>query len=255
MEAFRPLVDLFTTLDDLVERVEPTWWGAVVADPRFPDVHDANYARIDGPRPDLTIDEVEAHLLPVLREIGAPNEHVAMFDVAGTRRLFDALETRGDRIGVDTVMELMDEPPDVPPHPVEEVDPADPHLWERQHLALAEFDVTEPEPLDQLVAWERDMLTPFGKRWFAVRVDGEMEAFGALLVQGDTGYVDNIVTMPPFRRRGLAAAVVVRIVDEARRGGARRTFLLADRPDPIRLYERLGFRRVGEVASSFRPLP
>ena len=34
-------------MDALLARVEPAPWGAVVADPRFPLIWDANHARID----------------------------------------------------------------------------------------------------------------------------------------------------------------------------------------------------------------
>lgn len=251
-----PLVELFAATDDRLDRVNPTWWGAAVSDRRYPLIWDVNYARVEGARPDLTLDEVEEALLPALRESAAAHEHVVLFDPGGSARLLGELEARGHRIGWDTAMELHGPLPEpLPEHRVEEVVDADEAFWARQRDAFVHFDVTEPAALDQLVAWERDVLLPFGKRWFAVRVEDEVAGTGALLMHGATGYVDNVVTFPEARRRGVATAIVGRIVGEAREAGARRTFLLAEQPNAIRLYERLGFRSVGRVASSLRPLP
>jgi GNAT superfamily N-acetyltransferase len=144
---------------------------------------------------------------------------------------------------------LLDGLPDV-----EEVTDPGEDFWALQREAFGEFEVTDPEAIGQLIAWERDLLMPFGKRWFAVRLGGEMAGFGALLVRDHVAYVDNVVTLPHARRRGVASAIVMRMREEAARADAERVFLLADRPDPIRLYERLGFRKAEEIASSLRQL-
>ena len=54
------------SLDAMFGRVEPTRWGAVVTDRRYPAVWDANYARVDTDSAGLTLAEVEASLLPAL---------------------------------------------------------------------------------------------------------------------------------------------------------------------------------------------
>lgn len=250
-----PLIELFRAVDGLAERVELDWWGAVVTDSRFPKIWDMNYARVDGARPDLTLAEVEASLLPALRGAGAMHEHVVLFGPEGTEGLLRELEARGDRISWDTVMEALE--PGAPRGglpPVEEVLEPDEAFWALQGESMRESDVTEPDAVRELIAWERDLLVPFGKRWFTVRLGRDMVGFGALLVRDGVGYVDNMLTLPRARRRGIASAIVIRMREEAARVGAGRVFLLADRPDPIRLYERLGFRRIGEIASSLRRL-
>ena len=59
----------FAATDGFLQHVESTWWGAVVTDPRCPDVYDLNYARVETGQPDLRLDEVEATLLPALYRI------------------------------------------------------------------------------------------------------------------------------------------------------------------------------------------
>ena len=46
----------------------------------------------------------------------------------------------------------------------------------------------------------------------------------------------------------MARAVVLRAIDAAREAGARNVFIVADEDDwPQRLYERLGFDRIGRT--------
>jgi GNAT superfamily N-acetyltransferase len=97
---------------------------------------------------------------------------------------------------------------------------------------------------------ERDVLVPAGRRWFAVAgLDGP-DALAALLVLDGIGFVDHVVTFPNARRQGLARALSVRVVAEARAAGAERTYLLAE-PDGVaaRMYEAIGFAPVTQIAS------
>ena len=69
------------------------------------------------------------------------------------------------------------------------------------------------------------------------------------------GYVDNVVTLPRFRRRGVASATTGRAVRESLAKGDRLVHLLtAEGGGPVRLYEALGFRARGTVASVTRRL-
>ena len=74
--------------------------------------------------------------------------------------------------------------------------------------------------------------------------DGVM-AVGSHQPVGGVTEVVGVGTLPAARRRGLGAAVTAALVDDARRGGAEIVFLSAGGDDVARLYERLGFERVG----------
>ena len=50
--------------------------------------------------------------------------------------------------------------------------------------------------------------------------------------------------LPAFRRRGIATALTTRLVDDAMERGVRTVFLTAFHP---RIYERVGFRRIGSA--------
>jgi ribosomal protein S18 acetylase RimI-like enzyme len=249
------LVRFWTELDSALERVAPTWWGAVVTDPRFPDVWDTNYARVETADPQLSLADVAADLEPALEAAGAAASHVVLFRPQVTSTLLAELTARGDRPSWDLVMTLEADPPAVEGGAaVEELRMTEPE-WERVGASLRWFGVTEPGTVSQLLRLEREALDPGGtKRWFGVRSPaGEIVALGALVLLAGLGYVDHIVTFPEARGRGYARAIVARLVLEARRTGVRCAFLLVEPDGPVALYESLGFREATRIASTLAP--
>lgn len=247
-------------LDLSFDRVEPTPWGAVVTDRRFPAVWDANYARVDVADDTLTLTEVERSLLPALRAAGATTEHVVSFYPDPTAALLRALEARGHTLTWDLVMDRGIGPssaarPDRDGVDVEAIDDG-PELWTRVGDSLALFEFGRGDVVVQLIAIERDVLPAAGKRWFGIRDDdGALVSLGAVMVLEGVGYVDNVVTFPHARGRGLAGAVTASLVRAAAAWGATNVCLLADpqAPSVVRMYERLGFRGVGMLAATRGP--
>jgi len=74
--------------------------------------------------------------------------------------------------------------------------------------------------------------------------DGVLGAGSHQLV-GDVTEVTSVGTLPAARRRGIGGAVTGRLVEHARERGADVVFLSAADDDAARMYERLGFRRIG----------
>jgi ribosomal protein S18 acetylase RimI-like enzyme len=250
-----PLVRFWRALDSAFETVQPTWWGGVVADSRFPRIWDVNYARVETDDAALSLAEMESSLLPVMDRIGARHVHMVVFRPEQLTALLSAASTRGDRLSWDIVMELRGEVPDAASAiAVEEIDLHDSSFWPAYRRSLGEFRITEQDVIRQLVDVEREVLTPAGKRWFAVREAGRVQALGSLVGMEGVGYVDHVVTFPEARRRGYAGAVVRRIAEEARRSDLDHLFLLAEPgAQAIALYERLGFEAIGHIASTLRP--
>lgn len=78
--------------------------------------------------------------------------------------------------------------------------------------------------------------------------DGTPGAPCVLYERDGIGQVESVTTMPERREEGLASAVVMAAARASRERGDELTFIVADGDDwPWRLYERLGFDRVGEV--------
>ncbi len=248
------LLRLLRFTDELHERVERTWWGVVCSDSRFPLVWDANYAAVDAAAPDLSLAEVEAVLHPALEAAGATHEHVWVMEPERAGRLVEDLGDGGRALGWDTLMVHRGGTVPEPVHAVREVRKPDEAFWERERLALGAFGITQPWELEQVLARHREVLLPAGKRWFESVVDGVVAGIGSVLVHGDAAYVDDVVTMPAFRRRGVARSVMAALLAAAAEAGAREACLFADQPGPIRLYESLGFDAAGEVVTSLVPL-
>lgn len=247
------LIAFWRALDGHLERTEPQPWGAVVTDGRFPDVWDANYARVETDDEGLTLAEVAGSLVPAIERADAAAFHVVMFRPHATTGLLAELSSRGDRLSWDVVMSLSGSDAEGAgarePVSVRELPPDD-ELWTRVGGSLTSFGVTEPEVVRQLLRLEREAMGTV-KRWFGVRDErGEIVTLGALIQLAGMAYVDHIVTLPEARGRGYARAVVTTLVGEARAAGARRTFLLVDPDGPMLLYERLGFREVARIAST-----
>ena len=241
-------------LDDRFGDVEPTWWGAVVTDARFAEVWDANYARIDGAAPDLRVAEVATALLPALERVGSSTFHVVSFHAEATTGLLTDLSTLGHTLSWDLVMDLVGASGEVADATVEELTPGR-ELWDRVRASLDLFGV-DAKVAPQLVELDRALTVEGVKRWFGVRDrGGVLVSLAALVELEGVGYLDNVVTFPGARGSGLASAITARIVEEARAGGAEHVCLFADPDDApvVRMYERLGFREVGRLASTRGP--
>jgi ribosomal protein S18 acetylase RimI-like enzyme len=249
-------------VDDAFQRVDPTWWGAVVTDARYPGIHDVNYARIDVPSSDPSLDEVAREVAPALERAGVGTLHLVCFDPVADVGLLPQVTALGHRSTWDTVMDheagasgaALGGATTVE-RDVVELDPS-PDLWASVGASFVHFGVDDVARRGQLLRIEQDVLAPAGKRWFGVADDGVVVAMGAVLVLEGVGYVDNVLTFPEARGRGFATAITARILREAREAGAEHVVLFADPDDPavIRMYERLGFREVGRLASTKGPL-
>jgi ribosomal protein S18 acetylase RimI-like enzyme len=245
----------FAASDASLRGTRRTWWGTVVTDNRFPDVYDLNFARVTEPAPDLTLEEVVAELEPPLRAAGSRHLQILLMRPDAAPRLVAEAAAAKLSLSEDTVMELTGDPPGPDPGGgVVRLEPG-PALWDVVGHSQREFEITQPEVVEQLMRWNREVLAPAGRRYFVARRDGHEAGIGALQLAAGVAYVDDIVTFAEFRRRGVATAIVRRILREAAEAGAEATFLLADEPGPISLYRKLGFEETGRIRTLLGPAP
>jgi ribosomal protein S18 acetylase RimI-like enzyme len=244
-------------MESLAETCLRTPWGTVITDSRYPLIYDANHAAVLEPSPSLTLAEIRAALLPALRRAGASHEHIEFVDIDEPPRARDELARELGHASHDVLMVY--EGPHAEPRTdavVDEMREPDEAFWTVYRETRDDFGETfRAEVVDQLVARDREVSVPAGLRIFAGTIGGKVAGFTSLLSFGGTGYIDNVVTRPPFRRRGVASATVTRAVESALAGGDTAVFLFAeDGGKPQGLYERLGFRVQAKAIGFTQPL-
>jgi len=241
----------------LEETYRETPWGAVASSSRYPLVHDANNANVIEASPDLTLDEIRDDLHPALHAAGASAQHIEFMDLSEESPALRALTSARGPFEAEVVMAV--EEGGEEPHTdieVRELEEPDGDFWEMYALGLNEFgDDLPDEVIGQIVAHVQEVYLPAGLRFFAGMADGRYAGYASLISLAGAGYVANVVTMPGFRRRGLAGVAVGRAVEASVAEGDRSIFLLADEHGaPRRLYERLGFRVLCRCTGFTSPL-
>lgn len=98
-------------------------------------------------------------------------------------------------------------------------------------------------PREPMQRWTT--LNPAFDLWMA-RLGARPAAALATLRDGETVGVYHVATLPGARRRGLAGAMLIQALGEARRLGCRWATLTAT-PEARALYEQLGFRACGMI--------
>lgn len=248
-----PILSFWNASLGLHERVSQTSWGLVVTDPRYPLVHEANHASVLRRAPGLTVEEIRGELLPALEQVGATDEHIELMDADDESPALRELMVSPGEHDPDVVMVYEDDPSPLAPGAgtkMPEGVEVDEVLWSEEPLRELYRDVpnqygqTLPDQvLDQMLDRVEKLFVPAGERFFVGRVNGVDAGVASVLTLEGVAYVDNVVTWPEFRGRGVATATVSTAVRASLEAGAELVFLLAEeRGAPQRLYERLGFR-------------
>ena len=114
---------------------------------------------------------------------------------------------------------------------------------------------------DQMAAMEQSYDIDLGRSAAAV-IGRESVGMALLGRRGDRAWLGSVGVIPAWRRRGLARALVGRVIAAAGEAGARRITLevIAENMPARTLYDALGFRPVGELLTWRRradadPLP
>jgi putative acetyltransferase len=225
-------------------RVVPLAWGSAIFHDEFPRWADVNTVRVEVPAPDLDAERLHG----AVERLQGRLEHrrVEVFDAGTAERLDAGMAERGYDRGRSVLMGWDGGDPD----PAPQVEQVPYSAVERLREEWLRDDPWAPdaETLAQGLAADRLAFSATPTRAFAVVEDGRPQAYGLLLDLGDVALVEDVYTTPAARGRGLAAAVVARLVWESRRAGHAETVLATDAGGLARgLYERLGFTALGMV--------
>jgi GNAT superfamily N-acetyltransferase len=88
-------------------------------------------------------------------------------------------------------------------------------------------------------------------RQYMARIDDEVVGWVRSIQVEDATWCDNMVVLPAFRRRGIASAMLSRMLNDDRDWGSRTAVLLASHAG-ARLYPVVGYQQIGTLLS-FQP--
>ena len=253
-ELLRRLVEFELSLErDSSEIVEEFEWGRLIHNPGTPDLFSGNY--LDLRSTDLDVETLAA----IADEVQSPLEGIKHRDIvpadpAHGERLAPGFEALEGWDVVRTVYMVLTREPDREVGLAREVERAA-VLSVRRAVADDDPEIIQ-EAVEQRFVHDDRLGRAGNGRWFAAPPDGPPGASCVLYGRDGIGQVETVGTIPESRGEGLASAVVVGAAEASRERGDELTFIVADPDDwPWRLYERLGFDRVGELCSFLRKPP
>jgi len=96
-------------------------------------------------------------------------------------------------------------------------------------------------------AYTTELTTNQLARYVGARINGALVGFGGIWLMVDEAHVTTMAVLPAHRRMGVATALLLELLREARRGGARVATLdvRVSNVDAQRLYRAFGFVEVG----------
>jgi ribosomal protein S18 acetylase RimI-like enzyme len=226
--------------DRCVERVVETRFGPALFNDTLPTIWSLNVLRAERPG-DATADEIAAEADRVQAELAhrrviLPPGAAVLED--GFRRIgwkpdhFLFMVYRGGGEPADTAR-------------VEEIEPGQLRRLREEIIREWQPDADE-KTVSEMHAADLLQVKAANSRIFGIVEDDEVVSSAQLFSDGGTAQVEDVATLPAYRGRGHAKALVTRAVEEAVSGNHDFIFLVAEGDDwPKKLYNRLGFEEVG----------
>jgi ribosomal protein S18 acetylase RimI-like enzyme len=224
------------------EEVRHFTWGRVLINQRLNLVHDANYVLVDHAEGASAGDLVEL-AERAQADLGLVHRRVNLDDRAAADQMLNDFLARGylaERFSI--MVQRRDAGPNPKPASIHEV------TWERVRRArkrqLEHETWATPEVIEQLLSRYEMISRRMRTRYFAALADGEVVSSCELRTEDGSAQIETVETLPEFRNRGLARAVLSAALEAAR--GSDFVFLVADNDDwPQQLYRKLGFQDIG----------
>jgi predicted GNAT family acetyltransferase len=233
------------------ERLVRSPLGTAYFNDTLPRIWSANTFRVESA--EASLDEIVAEVDRLQGQASLEHRRVAIADESAGRALEPGFTRLGWKTDAFLYMLPRHEPAkDVDTSAVEEV--GDGELTPIRNVILREWlKEADEETLRQLAESERLIAEKGNARHFAVLRDSRPVSGADLYSDGRVAQIEDVVTLPDHRGHGLATAVVMRALDEARATRHELVFLVADaRGWPKELYRRLGFEGIGERYSFLR---
>jgi ribosomal protein S18 acetylase RimI-like enzyme len=236
----------------LVEEIVAVPHGRGLLTPSLPRVFYLNNLSVDLGA-DATVDELVEDAEFVHAPAGLSHRKISIDDDLGAKLQLGFRE-RGWKVEQLLVMPHVGPSPTMHTSAVEEIDPQELEpIWAEGIRSSP--DVQTEEEVQQLVTAQHRRRRAVRVRYFAARSEGQIASYCELFSDGRTGQVESVMTLEPFRGRGLAKAIVSRALAESQ-AVHDFTFLVADADDwPKELYRKLGFQAAGSIWDFLRMPP
>lgn len=245
----RRLLEFEIGLDRLTnDEVVGEDWGLAFLSPSLPHVWDVSWLAIE--RTGLAAGDLVALGDRILGGAGFAHRTLVICDEADGARLrpqFEALP--GWEVERVRYMTWRGETARAPAATVHETTLAEilPLRRELIRESMPTGSADLEQTLDELLEMDRRFGEAGGDRWFVAPPEQPASACRLLAGEG-IAQVEDVGTLGPARERGLAQAVVLAALDEARALEPELIFLTADAADwPQLMYAKLGFESVGEL--------
>jgi len=226
--------------DRCAERVVQTRFGPALFNDTHSTIWFLNVLRVEDPA-DATAEEIGAEAERIQAGLG----HRRVILPVGRTDLVDGFR-RLLRSRIRAVMRRAGgraEPADTVQ--VEEIEPE--RLLVLRNAIIREWQPdADDKTVAEIFAAEMLQVRMANSRVFGIVEDGEVVSSAQLYSLGGVAQVEEVATLPDYRGRGYAKALVTRAVEEAIAADHEFIFLVADGEGwPKKLYERLGFEELG----------
>jgi ribosomal protein S18 acetylase RimI-like enzyme len=244
---------VFTRLIDerASTRIERLPFGSAYFHERLPDVWHRNYVALDAPPDGEDLPAVLAEVDAVQGAAGLAHRKLLIEDETAGDRLSPLLVAAGWDIARLGLMAHRGAAASGAAAAAREVDLETLRPTREEFIRLDPFSARD-SVVEQLLEADHVIAAAVTARPFASFEDGEIAAFCFLYSDGATAQIEVVSTLPRFRRRGHARAVVEAALAAALEDHDL-TFIVADEGDWVKdWYARLGFERVGIVHEALR---
>jgi ribosomal protein S18 acetylase RimI-like enzyme len=248
----RALAFLRTIDERASTRVEHLRFGTAYLCPELPTVWARNFVWAEAEIDDGELLELVGEAEDLHARAGLAHRRLVFADPGSGSRAAAALGPAGWRVQGDRVMIYRGfSPPKHDASPVQEVE-----LSALRPLSIAAYsehpDVRDPETIEHLLRAEELVAGATNARAFAVLVDGAVVSSCRLFSDGSTAQIEDVATLPEFRKRGYSRAVVSRAITAAVESHDLAFLLAADDNWPRHWYERIGFEDAGLLPELLR---
>ena len=225
-------------------------FGIAVFTPELPNRQDSNLLYLDRLAPGTAAGELQAEAEQIFTDAEASSRVLVFPDAEAGEALVP--EFPGWNIHRQVVM-VQRRPPEVEVDTSSVVEVGEAVLRSARRAEIESYPWGSRELAEQLLDAKVALARWQTVRCFAMLAGGEVASYADLYSEAAEAQVEDVATLPAYRGRGYAKAVVTRAVEEARSGGAEFVFLVAREDDwPKELYRRLGFDMVGRYLKLFR---